>query len=101
MMQTGLKANKKKKSTGPDSPIYCNLSFLISHFGSGYDPDILYSSLLYLILSRKIWQLKSIMMSKGGWQYKMYPTELMPPHMLNLQQKYHKNYKNCKLTTDF
>lgn len=37
------------------------------------------SALIHFILSLlKLWQLKSIMISKGSWQHKMYPAELMP-----------------------
>lgn len=68
--------NKKKRqpqnSARPNCPplFQCEPSIsgkpVICLLVPGYDPSILYSSPLHFILSRKMWQLKSIMMSKGS-----------------------------------
>lgn len=77
MMPDWVKGKNKKKgqtqnSARPNCPplFQCEPSIsgkpVICLLVPGYDSNILYSSLLHFILSRKMWQLKSITMSKGS-----------------------------------
>ena len=83
-VKTNNKKKKKNKTQqGPlPSPSIQSEPFhlrkpIICLLVSRYDPNVLHGSLLHFILSRKMWRMKSIMMTKGSWQHKMYPAELM------------------------
>lgn len=107
----GLRANEKKENRNqqdlippcsiPTGGTFISRRSISCLLLSGYNPNILYSSRLHLFYRERFGNWNLLWCQKVADNIKRTPLSWCLTQLNLQQQEYHKNYKNCKLTTDF